>query len=147
MAVIFWLVVLSGHGVMAFASYLFPSIFRCSPWMIISPSWEQSIYSMTKDCRVRCLMKTYTSFRFSWKSIDQDSEEIHPRKFQMGFKWICSFISRYLPRAVFLTTNRKWIVSDHIFCEDFIVNKTALVWDKHEGTLQIKQTNSRRLKL
>ena len=45
----------------------FPSIFRFSPWMIISPSWEQSIDFMIKDCRVRrsdkSLFKTELSIK------------------------------------------------------------------------------------
>ena len=33
------------------------------------------------------------------------------------------------------------------FCGPLIMNKTALVWRKLEGTVQIKQTNNRRFKL
>ena len=79
-----WLVFLGRHGVIASASYRFFSfpkgslVFRFSSWMIISPSWEQSIDFMMKDCPVRryhkSLFKNELSVQF-WNDIDQDYEE------------------------------------------------------------------------
>ena len=63
-------------------------------WVI----WAQSIDSMIKDCRIK-----------------RSNESLF--KTELFSEKLSSFISRYLPRAVFLTTNRKWIVSDHMFAK------------------------------
>ena len=65
-----WQVVLGRYGVMTSASYRFLSIpkgsfvFRFSPWMILSPSWEQSVDLMITDRRFRQCNKSLLKTEF-----------------------------------------------------------------------------------
>ena len=102
-----WQVVLGRYDVMASASYRFlsipkgPFVFYFSPWMILSPSWEQPIDLMIKDCRLRR----------SEKSL------LKTELFSVWFK----IISTRTPRK-FIPGNCRF------FCGYFIVNKTTFVW-------------------
>ena len=93
-------------------------VFRFSSWIIVSPSWEQSINFLIKDCRVRR----------SDKSLFKNDNFI-----QFEIMGLLGMQTNTLSSLGKLRSTKIISTETIFFCGHLIVTKTALVWKKARG--------------
>ena len=150
-----WQVVLGRYGVMASASYRFLSIpkgsfvFRFSPWMILSPCWEQSVDLMITDRRFRqcnkSLLKTeFLRFNLKqyWLGLWGNSSHEIASDIEVNMLFHQSLPSTKCLFHMSSEKDRVWF-----FLADFSSWTRLPLCEEARGPLQIKQTNNRWLQL